>query len=156
MGHIRLSRENDLILVAPASANIIAHAAAGITNDLATTVLLASNKPIYFAPSMNVEMWNNPITRKNVLSQLGGVENLIFIAINGEKVFATPEGDTERTDAYGKTSSVHFLHFHMNEDQINNFKKSDTKVELGTDHKEYLHTTVMSSETRLSLIEDLD
>lgn len=66
MGHIRLSRENDLILVAPASANIIAHAAAGITNDLATTVLLASNKPIYFAPSMNVEMWNNPITRKNV------------------------------------------------------------------------------------------
>ena len=99
---------------------------------------------------------DSPITRKNVLSQLGGVENLIFIAINGEKVFATPEGDTERTDAYGKTSSVHFLHFHMNGDQINNFKKSDTKVELGTDHQEYLHTTVMSSETRLSLIEDLD
>ena len=99
---------------------------------------------------------DSPITRKNVLSQLGGVENLIFISINGEKVFATPEGDTERTDAYGKTSSVHFLHFHMNEDQIDNFKKSDTKVELGTDHQEYLHTTVMSSETKLSLIEDLD
>ena len=66
MGHIRLSRENDLILVAPASANIIAHAAAGISNDLATTVLLASNKPIFFAPSMNVEMWNNPITQKNI------------------------------------------------------------------------------------------
>ena len=63
---------------------------------------------------------------------------------------------TERTDAYGKTSSVHFLHFHMNEDQINDFKKNDTKVELGTDHQEYLHTTVMSSETRLSLVEDLD
>jgi hypothetical protein len=44
----------------------------------------------------------------------------------------------------------------MNESQINDFKKSDTKVELGTDHQEYLHTTVMSSETRLSLIEDLD
>ena len=66
MGHIRLSRENDLILVAPASANIIAHAAAGITYDLATTVLLASNKPIYFAPSMNLEMWKNPITQKNI------------------------------------------------------------------------------------------
>jgi len=66
MGHIRLSRENDLILVAPASANIMAHAAAGIAHDLATTVLLASNKPIYFAPSMNVEMWNNPITQKNL------------------------------------------------------------------------------------------
>jgi phosphopantothenoylcysteine decarboxylase/phosphopantothenate--cysteine ligase len=66
MGHIRLSRENDLILVAPASANIIAHTAAGISNDLATTVLLASNKPIFFVPSMNVEMWNNPITQKNI------------------------------------------------------------------------------------------
>ena len=66
MGHIRLSRENDLILVAPASANIIAHTAAGISNDLATTVLLASNKPVFFVPSMNVEMWNNPITQKNI------------------------------------------------------------------------------------------
>jgi phosphopantothenoylcysteine decarboxylase/phosphopantothenate--cysteine ligase len=66
MGHIQLSRESDLILVAPASANIIAHTAAGITNDLATTILLASNKPIIFAPSMNVEMWNNSITQKNV------------------------------------------------------------------------------------------
>jgi len=66
MGHIRLSRENDLILVAPASANILAHTAAGISNDLATTVLLASNKPIFFVPSMNVEMWNNPITQKNI------------------------------------------------------------------------------------------
>ena len=46
MGHIQLSRESDLILVAPASANIIAHAAAGIANDLATTILLAANKPI--------------------------------------------------------------------------------------------------------------
>ena len=66
MGHIRLSRESDLIIVAPASANIIAHTAAGISNDLATTVLLAANKPIFFAPSMNVEMWNNPITQKNI------------------------------------------------------------------------------------------
>ena len=66
MGHIQLSRENDLILIAPASANIIAHTAAGIAKDLATTILLAANKPIIFAPSMNVEMWNNPITQKNI------------------------------------------------------------------------------------------
>ena len=66
MGHIQLSRKNDLILIAPASANIIAHAAAGIANDLATTILLAANKPIIFAPSMNVAMWNNPITQKNI------------------------------------------------------------------------------------------
>jgi phosphopantothenoylcysteine decarboxylase/phosphopantothenate--cysteine ligase len=66
MGHIQLSRKNDLILVAPASANIIAHVAAGIANDLATTIILAANKPVLFAPSMNVEMWNNPITKNNV------------------------------------------------------------------------------------------
>ena len=66
MGHIQLSRKNDLILVAPASANIIAHVAAGIANDLATTIILAANKPVLFAPSMNVEMWNNPITKKNI------------------------------------------------------------------------------------------
>ena len=71
---------------------------------------------------------DSPITRKNVLSQLGGVENLIFVSINGDKIFATPEGDTERTDAYGKTSSVHFLHFHMTDDQINNFKNIESKI----------------------------
>jgi len=99
---------------------------------------------------------DSPITRKNVLSQLGGIENLIFISINGDKIFATPEDDTERTDAYGKTSSVHFLHFHMTNDQINNFKNIESKIQLGTDHQEYLHLTVISSETKLSLIEDLD
>ena len=99
---------------------------------------------------------DSSITRKKVLSKLGGVENLIFISINGDKIFAKPEDDTERTDAYGKTSSVHFLHFHMTNDQINNFKNIDSKIELGTDHPEYLHLTVISSETKLSLIEDLD
>ena len=99
---------------------------------------------------------DSPITRKNVLSQLGGVENLIFISINGDKVFASPEDDTERTDAYGKTSSVHFLHFNMTDEQVNKFKDCDSKVELGTDHNDYLHTSVLSLETKLSLIEDLD
>ena len=99
---------------------------------------------------------DSPTTRKNVLSQLGGIENLIFISINGDKIFATPEDDTERTDAYGKTSSVHFLHFHMTNEQINNFKNTDSKIELGTDHQEYLHLTVISSETKSSLIGDLD
>ena len=65
MGHIQLSREVDIILVAPASANIIARTANGFADDLASTVLLASNKPIFFAPSMNVEMWKNTITQKN-------------------------------------------------------------------------------------------
>ncbi len=66
MGHIRLSREADLLLVAPASADIMARAAAGLCDDLATTALLASDKPILMAPSMNVMMWNHPATQANV------------------------------------------------------------------------------------------
>lgn len=91
MGHIRLSRENDLIIVAPASANIIAHTAAGISNDLATTVLLAANKPIFFAPSMNVEMWNNPITQKNIKFLKNN--NFNFIGPDSGDLACGEEGD---------------------------------------------------------------
>lgn len=66
MGHIRLSREADLLLVAPASADIMAKAATGQCDDLAATALLASDKPILMAPSMNVMMWNHPATQANV------------------------------------------------------------------------------------------
>ena len=66
MGHIRLSREADLIIVAPASANLIAKMANGIADDLASTTLLASNKPIMVSPAMNPEMWNKPSTQRNV------------------------------------------------------------------------------------------
>ncbi len=66
MGHIRLSREADLVLVAPASADILAKMAAGMANDLATTALLATNKPVLVAPTMNVEMWNNSATQANI------------------------------------------------------------------------------------------
>ena len=91
MGHIRLSRENDLIIVAPASANIIAHTAAGISNDLATTVLLAANKPIFFVPSMNVEMWNNPITQKNIKFLKNN--NFNFIGPDSGDLACGEEGD---------------------------------------------------------------
>jgi phosphopantothenoylcysteine decarboxylase/phosphopantothenate--cysteine ligase len=66
MGHIRLSREHDLILVAPASADIIAKITHGLANDLASTLLMAANCPIYVAPAMNVEMWNNKAVQRNV------------------------------------------------------------------------------------------
>lgn len=66
MGHIRLSRENDIILVAPASADIISKMATGAADDLATTTLLASDKPVYVAPAMNVQMWNKPATQRNI------------------------------------------------------------------------------------------
>lgn len=77
MGHIKLSRDNDLIIIAPASANILAKAAHGIADDLATTCLLASNKPVMIAPAMNHYMWNNPATQTNVKT----LENRGYILI---------------------------------------------------------------------------
>lgn len=66
MGHIRLSREADLVVVAPATANILAKMAAGIADDLATTLLLATDTPILVAPAMNVVMWEHPATQHNL------------------------------------------------------------------------------------------
>lgn len=66
MGHIELSRSADLVVVAPATADIIAKAAHGIANDLATTTLLATDKRVLFAPAMNVRMWNAPSTQRNI------------------------------------------------------------------------------------------
>ena len=66
IGHIRLSREADLIVVAPATADLLAKMAGGHANDLATTVLLATDKPVLAAPAMNPRMWLNPATQRNV------------------------------------------------------------------------------------------
>ena len=67
MGHIRLSRESDLILVLPASFNFINKVASGIADDLASTVVAASNKPVIFVPAMNYFMWHNKILSQNIL-----------------------------------------------------------------------------------------
>ncbi len=66
IGHIRLARDTDLIVVAPATADIIAKMAGGHANDLATAVLLATDKPVLVAPAMNPRMWANPATQRNV------------------------------------------------------------------------------------------
>ncbi|PPR32433.1 MAG: Coenzyme A biosynthesis bifunctional protein CoaBC [Alphaproteobacteria bacterium MarineAlpha9_Bin6] len=66
MGHIRLSREADLVVVAPASADLLAKAANGLADDLASTILLATDKPVLIAPSMNTEMWEHPATQRNL------------------------------------------------------------------------------------------
>lgn len=65
MGHIRLSREADLVVVAPATADLMGKMAAGLAGDLATTALLATDKPVMIAPAMNVEMWGHPATQRN-------------------------------------------------------------------------------------------
>ena len=71
MGHIQLSREADLVVVAPATADLLAKMAAGIADDLATTLLLATDKPVLAAPAMNVRMWLHPATRRNIATLRG-------------------------------------------------------------------------------------
>ena len=66
MGHIQLSRAADLLVVAPATANMLARMAAGMADDLATTILLATDKPVLVAPAMNVRMWTHPATQANL------------------------------------------------------------------------------------------
>lgn len=66
MGHIELSRSADLVIVAPATADLLAKAVHGIANDLATTTLMATDKRVLFAPAMNVRMWEAPATQRNV------------------------------------------------------------------------------------------
>jgi phosphopantothenoylcysteine decarboxylase/phosphopantothenate--cysteine ligase len=66
IGHIQLSREADLIVVAPATANILAKMATGIADDLATNILLATDKPVLVVPAMNVRMWHHKATQRNI------------------------------------------------------------------------------------------
>lgn len=66
IGHIQLSRAADFILVCPATADLLAKMASGIADDLATTLLLATDKPVVVAPAMNVRMWNHVATQRNV------------------------------------------------------------------------------------------
>ena len=66
MGHIELSRSADLVVVAPATADLMAKAAHGLAGDLASTTLLATDKPVLMAPAMNVRMWEHPATKRNL------------------------------------------------------------------------------------------
>jgi len=83
MGHIQLSREADLVVVAPATADLLAKMAAGIADDLATTLLLATDKPVLAAPAMNVRMWLHAATQRNVATLRG----------DGVTVLAPDEGE---------------------------------------------------------------
>ncbi|MDA0331804.1 MAG: bifunctional phosphopantothenoylcysteine decarboxylase/phosphopantothenate--cysteine ligase CoaBC [Proteobacteria bacterium] len=84
MGHIRLARSADLVLVMPATANLMARAASGLADDLATTILLATTAPILMAPAMNPAMWAHPAT----------VANLEVLRQRGVHMIGPTEGDT--------------------------------------------------------------
>ena len=97
---------------------------------------------------------DNPISRGAFLGKVGGIEQKIFMKIDNEKVCAIPESDVDRTSADGKASSVQFIHFKFNDDQIAKFRLFDVNIELGIDHKEYSHTTKLTVDNLKSLSAD--
>ena len=99
---------------------------------------------------------DNPISRAAFLSKVGGIEEMVFMKINGETVKAVPEEDVDRTSAEGKASSVQFIHFNFTDEQIQKFKSSNVDIELGMNHKEYSHTTKLSKENIASLSGDFN
>ena len=99
---------------------------------------------------------DNPISRAAFLGKVGGIEEMVFMKINGEIVKAVPEEDVDRTSAEGKASSVQFIHFNFTDEQIEKFKSSNVDIELGIDHKEYSHTTKLSKDNIASLSGDFN
>ena len=97
---------------------------------------------------------DNPVSRAAFLSKVGGIEEKVFIKIDGQSIKAIPEEDVDRTSAEGKASSVQFIHFKLNDEQIEKFKSDGVEVEIGIDHKEYSHTTKLSSANLSSLAAD--
>ena len=97
---------------------------------------------------------DNPVTRAVFLGKVGGIEEKIFMKIDNELVQAVPESDVDRTSAEGKASSVQFIHFKLNDDQISKFKIGSSNIELGINHKEYTHTTKLTEDNIKSLSAD--
>ena len=99
---------------------------------------------------------DNPVTRAAFLGKVGGIEDRVFMKIDGDTVNAIPEEDVDRTSSKGKASSVQFIHFKFSDQQIEKFKSKSKscEIELGIDHSEYFHTTKLSEATIKSLLAD--
>lgn len=99
---------------------------------------------------------DDPLRRKTILNRLGGVEEHMFIEIDGEKIRGRAEEDVHRTSAEGKASSVQFVHFDLTDAQAAAFKSADARVVVGIDHPNYGHMAQLSADTREALAGDLD
>ncbi|WP_448203724.1 DUF3501 family protein [Azospirillum sp. sgz302134] len=97
---------------------------------------------------------DDPNRRALELGRLGGVENMMTLQFAGHTVPGRPEGDVERTNEAGKTSSVHFMHFDFMADQIAAFRTPGTQVIVGIGHPNYGHMAVMPEPVRAALAED--
>lgn len=96
---------------------------------------------------------DNPISRAAFLGKVGGIEDNVFMSVDGEMIKAVPEKDVDRTSSEGKASSVQFIHFSFNDKQISKFKDL-SEIEIGINHKEYSHTTKLHKNTINSLSAD--
>ena len=96
---------------------------------------------------------DNPVSRAAFLGKVGGIEDKVFMKVEGEKINAVPEDDVDRTSAEGKASSVQFIHFKFTDEQIIKFKNT-SEIEIGIDHSEYSHTTKLADVTIKSLSVD--
>lgn len=119
ISHIALAREADVVLICPATADLLARMAHGLANDLATTILLATTAPVYVAPAMNVRMWGHPATRANqaLLEErgvhfIGPVEGDMACGEFGMGRLASPEEIVERlTVSFSDSALLRGRHF---------------------------------------------
>ena len=97
---------------------------------------------------------DNPVLRAAFLGKVGGIEEKVYMKIDGDLIKAFPEEDVDRTSSEGKASSVQFIHFKFNDEQIKKFRLDSSNIEIGIDHNEYSHLTKLNAETVKSLILD--
>ena len=97
---------------------------------------------------------DNPVSRAAFLGKVGGIEEKVYMKIDGDLIKAIREEDVDRTSAEGKASSVQFIHFKFTEEQVKKFKSNETLIELGIDHDEYSHATKLNDLTVKSLSND--
>ena len=99
---------------------------------------------------------DNPVSRATFLGKVGGIEEKVYMKVDGDIIKAVPEEDVDRTSAEGKASSVQFIHFKFNDEQIKKFRSKSSLIEIGIDHDEYSHSTKLSDLTVKSLSADFN
>lgn len=99
---------------------------------------------------------DEPVRRTRVLSTLGGIEHTIYLRVGGETIKGVAEDDQDRTNAEGKASSVHFVHFPFTAAQIAAFRRPDTEVIAGFSHDNYGHMTVIPAAVCTALQGDFE
>jgi hypothetical protein len=99
---------------------------------------------------------DDPVRRANALGRLGGIENHIFLELEGERIAGMPDPSRENTSPDGKASSVQFVWFPFEPAQIAGFKTPGTRIIVGSDHPNYAHMAVMPEPVRAALAGDFD